>query len=259
MDIYAKRGESCVQTVADFQRDPRINHYWMEDPEITDQGRANERARQFIYWTINKPAIDNSPILTFVWGVAKNTALFFVVLVSAVMGLGIIVGQRMHFDLKVRVWPAALKIVGMLLYVLFSAAIVLFLIQFSEIIMKFFIEQLGGRDLFNIYFSSNNNLGGGSPPGAGAGAATGWSERNYLDFVGCRDLNVRVQEGAKTEIFLFKLTNITYYVLGSMIIFRKIVLWFMLFVSPFLALLLPFAFIRNIGWIWIGVFFQWLF
>ncbi|OGK08328.1 hypothetical protein A2767_07460 [Candidatus Roizmanbacteria bacterium RIFCSPHIGHO2_01_FULL_35_10] len=33
----------------------------------------------------------------------------------------------------------------------------------------------------------------------------------------------------------------------------------MLFVSPFLALLLPFVFIRNVGWIWIGVFFQWLF
>jgi hypothetical protein len=47
--------------------------------------------------------------------------------------------------------------------------------------------------------------------------------------------------------------------MGVMLLLRKIILWFLLFVSPFLALLLPFVFIRNVGWIWIGVFFQWLF
>jgi energy-converting hydrogenase A subunit M len=47
--------------------------------------------------------------------------------------------------------------------------------------------------------------------------------------------------------------------MGTMILLRKILLWFLIFASPFLAILMPFIFIRNIGWIWIGVFFQWLF
>ena len=51
----------------------------------------------------------------------------------------------------------------------------------------------------------------------------------------------------------------TYYFIGLMMIIRKVVLWFLLVISPFLAILAPFVFIRNIGWIWIGVFFQWVF
>ena len=44
-----------------------------------------------------------------------------------------------------------------------------------------------------------------------------------------------------------------------MLIIRKVVLWFLLLVAPFLAILAPFVCIRNTGWIWIGVFFQWIF
>lgn len=47
--------------------------------------------------------------------------------------------------------------------------------------------------------------------------------------------------------------------MGIMFILRKIILWFLLLVSPFLPLLLSFPLIRNTGRIWIGVFFQWLF
>ena len=47
--------------------------------------------------------------------------------------------------------------------------------------------------------------------------------------------------------------------MGGMLLLRKIILWFLLFVSPFLAILLSFAFIKNVGMIWIGVFFQWVF
>jgi len=56
-----------------------------------------------------------------------------------------------------------------------------------------------------------------------------------------------------------KVTNVTYYVMSIMILLRKILLWFLLFAAPFLALLMPFIFIRNVGWIWIGVFAQWVF
>ena len=47
--------------------------------------------------------------------------------------------------------------------------------------------------------------------------------------------------------------------MGGMLLLRKIILWFLLFVSPFLAILLSFAFIKNVGVIWIRVFFQWVF
>lgn len=233
-------GESCAKDYADFLTDPKTKHFWVEDPVITSQGKGNERARQFIFWTLNKGAIDNHPVLTSIWGSTRNIALFMTVLISAILGIGLIVGQRMQFELKVQVWPIVYKVVGALLYITFSASIVILLIHFSELLMSFFNETLGGKDLFNIYFQGVNK------------------ETNYTSFIGCRDLNIRTHESVNTELFMLQLTNITYYVMGGMLLLRKIVLWFMLFVSPFLALLLPFMLIRNTGIIWIGVFFQWL-
>jgi hypothetical protein len=96
--------------------------------------------------------------------------------------------------------------------------------------------------LFNIYFTGAQS-----------------KEDSYATFIGCRDLNYKVQEAVKAEVMLMKITNVTYYVMGIMMLLRKILLWFLLFASPFLALLMPFVFIRNTGWIWIGVFFQWVF
>ncbi len=241
LDVYKQKGDVCVASYDEFKKDPARNHFWSEDPDITAQGKADERARQFIYWALNKNAIDDHPILKTVWNTTRNISYFFVILIAAILGIGLIIGQRINFDLKIKIWPSIMKVAAALLYVTFSAAIVIFLIQLSELIMKFFIENLGGQNLFNVYFGSISK------------------ENNYLNFVGCRDLNFRVQESVGSELFLLKLTNITYYVMGIMLILRKIILWFLLFVSPFLAILFPFVLIRNIGWIWIGVFFQWLF
>lgn len=243
-NIYDKLGEPCAKSFQEFQRFPTTRHFWIEDPAITAQGKANERARQFIYWAVNNRAIDDHPVLREIWGITSSVAFFFVVLVAALFGLGFIVSRRTQFNLNLELWPTLIKIGVMLLYIALSASIVLLLIQLSEILMRFFIDNLGGKDLFNIYFSNTGSLGS--------------SERNYTDFVGCRDLNLRVQESVDAKTFLYRLTNITYYIMGTMIILRKILLWFLLFVAPFLALLMPFIFIRNIGWIWIGVFFQWL-
>lgn len=250
-DVYPNltfrgRTESCASSSADFLTDPTTKHYWVEDQEIYAQGQADERARQFIYWVLNQNSIDNHPALTQIWGTSRNIAYFLIILVVAIIGIGFIVGQRANFQVHLKFWPSVAKIATALLYITLSAAIVILLIQLSEVMMKFFIERLGGRDLFTIYFTNTT----GQP---------GSSEQNYTQFIGCRDLNVRAQESAKAELFLLKATNITYYVMGVMLILRKVLLWFMLIVSPFLAILLPFTFIRNIGWIWIGVFFQWLF
>ena len=238
--------DECASSYADFLTDPKTKHFWVEDPDITAQGKADERARQFLYWVLNTSAIDNARVLTDIWQYTAMLALFGVVLVAAVFGIGYIISQRTNYDFKIRIWPTIIKIGTMLLYVAFSASIVFFLIQFSEVLMKFSYENLGGQKLFNIYFAADDNL-------------LGRTEASYTTFVGCRDLNIRVQEGVQAEIFMLKLTNVSYYVMGSMLLLRKILLWFLLFVSPFLALLMPFIFIRNTGWIWIGVFFQWLF
>lgn len=247
--IYQEKatGETCIKSnnptaaFQEFNADPKTKHLWIEDPEVTAQGKSNDRARQFIYWVTTHAAIDNHPVLTKVWSTARNLSYFLVILTAALLGLGIIIGQRTNFETGIKLWPAITKILSAILYIAFSATIVITVVQLSEIIMKFFIENLGGKDLFNIYFSGISQ------------------EKNYLDFVGCRDINIRVQEAVKTEILMLKLTNWSYYFMGGMLLLRKIILWFLLFVSPFLAILLSFAFIKNVGMIWIGVFFQWIF
>lgn len=236
------KGEKCVGTYAEFVKNPLIYHYWALDEQVTSQGKANERARQFMYWVMTKSAIDQHPIIRQIWTVTQNITLFLFLLVAALFGIGYIVGQRSDFQLKVQIWPIVYKIGLGLLYIVFSYAIIMAFIQLSEVVMKFFIESLGGDKLFNIYF---------------AGAVS--KEDSYATFVGCRDLNFKVQEAVKSEILLMKITNVTYYAMSIMLLLRKILLWFLLFAAPFLALLMPFIFIRNVGWIWIGVFAQWVF
>ena len=238
----AYKNEPCVATHDEFIKDPLRNHFWTLDQEVTSQGKANERARQFVYWALSKNAIDNHPSLRIIWNTTSGVALFLFILVSALFGLGLIVGQQSNFQIKIQVWPIVSKIFMGLLYIVFSYAIVIFLVQLSDILMKFFIENLGGNKLFNIYFTGSVS-----------------QESSYVDFVGCRDLNYKVQEAANTEMLLLKVTNVTYYAMGAMLILRKVLLWFLLFAAPFLALLMPFVFIRNVGWIWIGAFFQWVF
>jgi hypothetical protein len=240
-------GETCIKSndpvvaFQEFNTDPKTKHLWIEDPEVTAQGKSNDRARQFIYWVTMHSAIDNHPVLIKIWSTARNMSFFLVILTAALLGFGIIIGQRTNFETGIKLWPSITKILAAILYISFSATIVITVIQLSEIMMKFFVENLGGKDLFNIYFSGVSQ------------------EKNYVDFVGCRDLNIRVQEAVKSEMVLLKLTNWSYYFMGGMLLIRKIILWFLLFVSPFLAILLSFAFIKNIGMIWIGVFFQWIF
>jgi len=241
--LYEDAGgkEKCITDYETFKTNPTTNHLWVEDEKITAQGKSNDRARQFIYWVMTHNGIDNHPVLFNVWNTARNLAYFFTILSAALLGLAIIIGQRTNFNTGVKIWPSVMKIIGSLLYISFSAAIVVTVVQLSEIMMKFFVENLGGKDLFNIYFSGISQ------------------EKNYIDFVGCRDINIRVQEAVGAEITLLKLTNFSYYLIGGMLLLRKIILWFLLFVSPFLSILMFFAFIKNVGWIWIRVFFQWVF
>ena len=224
-----------------FITNPRLRHFWAEDAEITALGKASERSRQFIFWAISRGSVDQAIPLKQIWSMNRNIALSFMILVSAVLGLAIALSARLRSGYKFSVQSAIMKVGLSVLYIALSATIVFTLVALSEIIMRFFIETLGGDRVFNTYFGSRSG------------------ELNYVDFVGCRDLNIRVNEGANTEIFLLKVSIITHYMMGIMLILRKILLWFLLLVSPFLPLLLSFPLIRNTGRIWIGVFFQWIF
>src|SRR5690606_2129765 len=60
VSIYDHLGERCAESYEDFLSDPISSHYWIEDPEITEQGKADERARQFLYWVLSTNAVDQA-------------------------------------------------------------------------------------------------------------------------------------------------------------------------------------------------------
>lgn len=226
---------------------------WAFDPEVTEVGKNSERARQLLWWTMSHPGIHTTPVLAQLWAISRNIVYIFIILVIVALGLGLILSSR-----KNRLGPVFsgisnpvaglnlpsvfMKVAMILIYVTFSYILILALIQISEILMRFFIENVGGKDLFNVIF-------------AGAGNR----DENYISFIGYSDTNPLNREMVNTSLFLIKLTSLTYFVMALIVILRTIILWFLLIVAPFLAILMPFVFIRNVGWIWIGVFFQWLF
>lgn len=239
---------SCASSYEDWLND-KTKNYWVNDEEVTYLGKQGERARQFTYWVLTHKSIDNAPNIIKVWQQNRNIVYAFIILISAVLGITIIIQRRYFqtsaFDIKEKI----IKIALLLLYTTFSFSIVLLFIQLSEILSSFFIEKLGVEKIFNIFFLPIGELG----------SSIEVSEQAYLRFQGCRNLNVNLVESIKTSIFLVKITNLTYFLLGIVLLLRKILLWFLLVLSPFLGVVAPFVFIRNIGWIWVGVFFQWLF
>ncbi len=237
----------CAGTYDEWLANKELN-FWVHDPEITALGKGGERSRQFLLWVLTHPSIDDHPVILEIWSLSRNVATFLILIVAIIMGVGIIIGSRRNFDVKVEISPLIIRLAILLLFVVFSARIVLILIQLSDIMMEFFIKQLGVRELFNIFFVQGKD-----------GTIIKESESAYREFVGCTNWNISNVEMVRTSKFLVKFTNMTYYFVGIMLILRKVVLWFLLVISPFLAILAPFTLIRNTGWIWIGVFFQWIF
>src|SRR3989338_279231 len=218
---------------------------WVEDPEVTLVGKAAERARQLLWWTIRNPGVYTAPVLAEYWSISRNIVYVFTLLVIVMFGFSYILLRRRASMSTIT--PIIFKIAFVPLFATLSYVILLGLIQFSEIGMRFFIEQVGGRDLFNVIFSGGPNQG--RDP----------FESNYYNFIGFREISPANQEMVQTSLFLILFTTFTYYIMSIMLILRTIILWFLLVLSPFLVVLVPFVFIRNTGLIWIGVFFQWLF
>lgn len=241
---------------------------WQFDPQVTEVGKNAERARQFLYWIFTHPPSYTVPVLAQIWGISRNIVYALFILVIAITGLAFILARRSGnlgpifsglsspiFGISV---PTLFFRIGILLiYVTFSYLLVLGLIQTSEIASRFFIEKFQGCRLFNISFTT------GSAPldcnSASDPETISKMEKNYLEFVGYKDPNLLNQESANTGLLLVRLTTLTYNVMSVVLILRQVILWFLLMVAPFLAILMPFLLIRNTGYIWIGVFFQWLF
>jgi len=226
---------------------------WEFDSQVTEVGKNADRARQLLWWLFQHPGIHTAPVIAQIWAFSRNMVYIFIVLVIIAFGISLMLGKRRGslgpvFSgisspvLGVNVPSIFVKIAMLLLYVTFSYILIVALIQTSDITMKFFIEFVGGKDLFNIIFSGAGN-----------------TEANYITFVGYRDINPLNLEMVNTSLLFIKMTSLTYNVMSTILILRTIILWFLLIVAPFLALLMPFVFIRNVGWIWIGVFLQWLF
>lgn len=246
---------------------------WQFNAEVTEVGKNAERGRQLIFWIFTHPPSYNVAVFSQIWGFSRNIVYALFILVLALIGLGYILAKRNGtigpifngissplFGLTI---PTLFyRIIILLVYVTFSYIIVLGLIQSSEIISRFFIEQFQGCKLFNITFTGSpvnfdcTLENGPRPDDPEVSKAI---ESNYLEFVGYRDPNALSQESANTGLFLVRITTLTYNIMAIVLILRQVILWFLLMLAPFLAILLPFMFIRNTGYIWIGVFFQWLF
>ncbi len=236
----------CAANYEQWQENPEMN-YWVEDSEVTFLGKNGERARQFVYWVLQRDNIYFHSGLKEAWSNARNVSLALAVLIVAVAGLLIIISERVYTPFNVEIRDVILKTAGVILFILFSFTITVSILQISDILMLFFVENMNVRSLFNIFFTQ---------PVANV---LEHSETAYKEFVGCRNLSTLAEESVRTSMFLVRITNITYFVIGIFLLIREIVIWFLVIVSPFLPLLLYFRFIRNTGFIWIGVFFQWVF
>jgi hypothetical protein len=225
------------------------------DPEVTEVGRNADRARQLLFWLFSHPTLDNSPAIAGMWAICRNIVLILFVLLLVFTGLALILSRTKGGVGEIfsgiasplygmNLASLGFKVAKLLLWAVFSYVIVLGLIQVSDVLMRFFIERLGGANLFNVTLNPSNikNI-----------------EANYTQFIGARENSLENMESVATNLLMVKITTLTYNAMFIALVLRKIILWFLLIVSPFLALLMPFVFIRNIGWIWIGVFFQWLF
>ncbi|KKR71583.1 MAG: hypothetical protein UU81_C0055G0002 [Microgenomates group bacterium GW2011_GWC1_41_8] len=222
---------------------------WIIDAEVTQVGRNAERAREFIYWVVTHSPVYNVPQI--------YQAYFFVQRVTWILAIFVIIGLAIQLVLtrksigptfsgisigfdRITIATIVIRMVLILSFIFFSYNILLGFIQASDAMSNFFISRLGGEDLFNIVFSSSN------------------SEENY-DFVGYKNADPLEQDMVFTSLFLVRMTSFTYNFMAIILIIRQVILIFLLILSPLLALLLPFIFVRNIGSIWIGEFFRWLF
>lgn len=214
---------------------------WITDNEVTKIGKNAVRSGNLLDWTLqdyqwassSAQQYSTSSLVSFWLTIQRIVyALFlFVILVTAFM---LIVTRGRSLSAK-RFLPRFLLVV---LLVTFSFSLVQFLYQIVDIFQGFFLKNpqgniISSKDLLYIGF-------------------------DYKNFQGIRVFGASYDESALMSLLLVKLTAFTYYVMAILLIFRKIILWFLIIISPVFPLLLLFYPLRNTAKIWIGEFFRWL-
>jgi len=212
---------------------------WIIDPEVTTVGKNASRSGMLLDWTLkdykwsSDTSYTNNPLTPF-WLIIQRivySLFLFVILVTAFL---LIITRGKSLSAK-RFLPRFLLVV---LLVTFSFSLVQFLYQIIDIFQGFFLKNpkgdiISSRDLLFIGF-------------------------DYRTFQGLRVFGESYNESAFISLLLVKLTSFTYYVMAILLIFRKIILWFLIIISPVFPILLLFYPLRNTAKIWIGEFFRWL-
>lgn len=214
---------------------------WTPSPEVTFVGKLAARANKFLEWTFSnyswvnpEPGESSNSIGTF-WATIRNIVYAFLVLFVLITAFIIIVTRGRNITVM-RFIP---HFVLVLVLVTFSFALVQFLYQITDIIQNFFLRYPGANrmiqpsDLLSVAFS-------------------------YADFKGYRIAGDNFDESAFITLLLLRITSVTYFILGGILLVRKVILWFFIILSPLFPLLLLYGPTRNSAKIWIGEFLRWL-
>ncbi len=212
---------------------------WVSDSEVTFVGKTAARANDFINWALRNyqwivvQQGASNPLIDF-WVKIRNIVYAFFILFIPVTAFILIVsgGKSITFSRFI------LRFIAGIMLVTFSFALIQFIYQIVDIIQGFFLKNAAGaiissRDLLNVAF-------------------------DYKSFAGYRLQGSSFDESAFISLLLIKTTTITYYIMGGILLVRKIILWFFISLSPIFPALFLYAPIRNTAKIWIGEFFRWL-
>lgn len=209
---------------------------WIKDDTVTFLGRGANRAQGFMDWTLSNYKWNylDGP-LTDSWKPVRNIVYTMAILAVLVTAFLIIIkgNQGVGIALFIKEFIIAL------LLVTFSYALARLLFQIADIFQLFFFRITGsgreffiGKDIMNISIPE--------------------------DFIGYRRNNITHNEPAFISLLLIQISSITFYVIGSILTVRKIILWFFLVSAPLYPLLIIFKPIKITSRIWVQEFLRWL-
>lgn len=219
---------------------PALNHNpgdWFQDPAVTFFGKTANRAQTYMDWMLTNYKwnyLDSSLISS--WKSIRNIVYALSLLAVLITAFAIIINGGRNVGILI----FTKEFIVALLLVTFSFALARLLYQLADILQVFFFRTAGtssgiilGKDIINISF--------GSP-----------------DFVGYRKNGIEFDESAFISLLLIQLSSVTFYVIGSILTVRKIILWFFLISAPLYPIVLLYNPIKKTAKIWIGEFLRWL-
>ena len=210
---------------------------WVQDPTVTFLGKAANRAKDFMDWTLVNykwDYLDTSLINS--WNAIRNIVYTISILTVLVGAFFIIInGGR---DIGIMTFTK--EFIFALLLVTFSFALAHLFYQIADIFQVFFYQTAGtgngviiGKDIINISFASPN-------------------------FVGYRRTGIGYDEASFISLLIVQVSSITFYVIGCLLTVRKILLWFFLVSAPIYLIVITYHPIKKTAKIWISEFLRWL-